>query len=432
MVESFLTKPKPNTRNPLMSELQLTQDQSTAYDKFSNFILDPTDTVFVLEGYSGTGKSTLVEKLIEDLPRILNARSLLLQDDSNDYNVELAATTNKAAENLAQITGRDVRTIHSILGLRVHTNYKTGVTNLKVRPDVDIVSDTILFIDEASYIDSKLLGLIFERTERCKIVFIGDPAQLLNVGCKKSPVFGQKFTTAKLEQVVRQADGSPITDLATAFRHTVNTGEFFSFDPDGHSVSYMERDLFEQAVIDEFTRGDWCYRDSKVLGWTNKCVVNFNKGIHKLVSGDSKFSLGDYVICNSYVDNKRGGINTDQLVQITGLKPDRKFGVRGHLFELDNKHIHFMPDCRSEWKEALEEARENDELDKVSIMTNEWIDLRAAYACTINKSQGSTFDKVYIDLDDIKKCRDGNQIARMLYVGVSRARDKVILTGDLV
>lgn len=65
-------------------------------------------------------------------------------------------------------------------------------------------------------------------------------------------------------------------------------------------------------------------------------------------------------------------------------------------------------------------------------MIDGWIDLRAAYACTINKAQGSTYDKVFIDLDDIKKCNSGNQIARMLYVGVSRARLIVYLCGDLI
>jgi ATP-dependent exoDNAse (exonuclease V) alpha subunit len=61
-----------------------------------------------------------------------------------------------------------------------------------------------------------------------------------------------------------------------------------------------------------------------------------------------------------------------------------------------------------------------------------WIDLRAAYAQTVNKSQGSTYDRVFIDLDDIRRCNSGDQIARMLYVAVSRAREQVFLTGDLV
>ena len=55
-----------------------------------------------------------------------------------------------------------------------------------------------------------------------------------------------------------------------------------------------------------------------------------------------------------------------------------------------------------------------------------------ALTATTNKAQGSTFDRVFVDLDDIRRCNSGDQIARMLYVGVSRARTQVFLTGDLV
>lgn len=415
-----------------MSELTLTKDQQNAYNKFSDFILDPFDRMFVLEGYSGTGKSTLVEKLIEDLPKLLKTKQLIDNNPEKYWDILLTATTNKAAENLSFITGKDVTTIHSALGLRVMTDYKTGKSRLKEKDKSEILTDTVLFIDEASYIDNQLLDLIQTRTKGCKIVFIGDPAQLLTVGCKRSPVFQSNLTTAKLEQVVRQTDGSPITDLATKFRHTVNGAGFFSFAPDGESVTHMPREQFEQEVAKEFTRNDWSYKDSKVLSWTNKCAINFNKGIRNLVTGDPKFSIGDYAICNQYVYSKKGDIKTDQLVLITDIMPMVRHGLKGNFFELDNRVQFFMPDCRAEWKRAVKEAQDKDELEKVAEMTTQWVDLRAAYACTINKAQGSTYDRVFIDLDDLKKCRDGNQLARMLYVGVSRARDKVVLTGDLV
>ena len=67
----------------------------------------------------------------------------------------------------------------------------------------------------------------------------------------------------------------------------------------------------------------------------------------------------------------------------------------------------------------------------VAHIETQWIDLRNAFACTINKSQGSTFDAVFIDLDDVRRCNSGEQMARMLYVAVSRARNHVYLTGDI-
>lgn len=60
------------------------------------------------------------------------------------------------------------------------------------------------------------------------------------------------------------------------------------------------------------------------------------------------------------------------------------------------------------------------------------IDLRPSFACTVTKSQGSTFDWVFIDLDDIcKRIHHPNQLARALYVAFSRARQGVIMTGDM-
>ena len=79
----------------------------------------------------------------------------------------------------------------------------------------------------------------------------------------------------------------------------------------------------------------------------------------------------------------------------------------------------------------LKLARVQEEWSIVEEIEERWVDLRAAYACTVNKAQGSTFDRVYIDLTDIGRCTSGDQIARMLYVAVSRARRQVFLTGDL-
>ena len=60
-----------------------------------------------------------------------------------------------------------------------------------------------------------------------------------------------------------------------------------------------------------------------------------------------------------------------------------------------------------------------------------WLDLRSQYASTVHKAQGSSYDKVFIDLDDIGRCNIASDVARMLYVAISRAKKKVILSGTL-
>ena len=411
-------------------EITLTEDQQKAMNAFQQFLLDPTETVFVLSGYSGCGKSTLVRTLLDKLPVFMKTAKLI-DPNQKEYGVALTATTNKAAENLARITGSSVTTIHSFLSLRVNTDYKTGVTTLSPR-NWNPVENYLLFIDEASYIDSKLLELIFKLTNKCKIVFVGDPAQLTPVKSSATPVFGANFNGAALTQVVRQAEGNPIVDLSTKFRHTVNTGEFFSFKPDGHHIQHLNEMDFHEAIINEFARPDWSYADSKILAWTNKKVIAYNQFVRNQVKGSPDFHVGDYAVCNSYIQIGKTSIKTDELVEITDIAGwTEMYGVKGRFFELNGNTNVFFPRSLEEANARVKKAKADGDFSLVAHIESGWIDLRAAYASTINKSQGSTFDKVFIDLSDVSRCNSGDQIARMLYVAVSRARSQVFLTGDL-
>lgn len=410
--------------------ITLTSDQQSALNSIYQFLIDPVETVFVLSGYSGCGKSTLVRTLLDSLPNYLKA-ARLIDPKQKSWEVALTATTNKAAENLGRITGDSATTIHSFLGLRVNTDYTTGKTVLIPR-NKDQMEDYLLLIDEASYVDKDLLGFIFKKTKNCKIIFIGDPAQLTPVKATGTPVFDANFTGAALTQVVRQAEGNPIVGLSTKFRNTVNTGEFFSFKPDGHHVKYLDRADFNEAIKQEFTRPGWKYADSKILGWTNKCVIGFNHYVASLVSGTPDFQVGDYAVCNSFLTVNRTSFKTDQLVEITRIIPNvEHLGVVGTDFDLDNKATVFMPLTLESKNARIRKAKAEGDTGTVAIIDQKWADLRSCFACTINKSQGSTFDKVFIDLDDVRRCNSGDQIARMLYVAVSRARDQVFLTGDI-
>lgn len=416
--------------------LVLTNDQQNALNAFVGFLMNPIETVFVLQGYAGCGKSTLVKELINQLPKLMDT-ARLINPKHPDYEVVLTATTNKAAEALSGILKEPVITIHSALSLRVVTDFKTNKSELVPRKN-EALHTKLLFIDEASYVDKELLGYIFSLTKDCKIIFIGDPAQLTPVMSSDVPVFNANFTGAALTEVVRQPqlpNGGihPITALATQFRETVNTGKFFSFVPDGQYVQYMGEADFKAALMNEFNRLDWKYADSKVLAWTNKTVTRYNHYIRENVKGEPQLQAGDYAVCNSFIQLGSGrSIKTDQLVQITkDQNTINSHGVMGRVLIIDNAHQVFLANNLQEAKKRMKMAQVNEEWEELRDMTNNWIDLRAAFACTVNKSQGSTFDKVFIDLDDIRRCNSGDQIARMLYVAVSRARHQVVFTGDI-
>ena len=413
-----------------MSEFTLTADQQAAYRSFVAFITDPVAAVFVLAGYAGTGKSTLVNKLLTDLPATLKTAQLIGQSDI-DWEIQLTATTNKACEALAEITGEEVRTIQSFLGLRPVKNHKTRETELKAHRGAEVQQHKIIFIDEASMMDVNLLELLGDWTDECKIVFIGDPAQLPPVKSNTTPVFARGYPQSSLTEVVRQANGNPIIDLATAFRNTVNGAPWGQFKPDQEHIIHLPRHDFEKAIVTEFTRPDWQHSCSKVLAWTNKTVIAFNQAIRNVVQGVPELEAGDYAVCNNYLQAGKYSIKTDQTVLITEIHKSTQKGVNGWFIEMDGRHASFMPASLEEKKARLKKARDEEDYNTVRVIEDTWADLRAAYACTINKSQGSTYDRVFIDLDDIAKCHSGNQIARLMYVAVSRARHQVYLTGDL-
>lgn len=422
-----------------MSSFPLTEDQQAAYDACVDLLLDPEKTVLVLEGYAGTGKSTLVERFLNDLPKIQRTTNLLYSGSNTIYEVILTATTNKAAEALEHITNRYVRTIQSVLGLVVKKDYSTGISTLEPKKNAEHLTKKFLIIDEASFVDSDLLAQIFERTHDCKILFIGDPAQLAPVKSSRTPVFNAKLPTAKLTRVVRQAEGNPIVELATAFREMVATKKFFSFRPDGYHIQHLSEEDFHQAILADFGRKEWKHTESKVLAWTNKTVIKYNHFIREHAQGEPLLQPGDYAVCNHFTQLGKDSLKTDQLVQITDMDVTEYLAkineevhrVPGYFVTVDKMISGFMPADRLEAKNLAKVAKAAGMFDLVRTIESQWLDLRAAYACTINKSQGSTYDRVYIDLDDLKRCYAVDQLARLLYVAVSRARQHVYFKGDL-
>ena len=410
--------------------ITLTEDQRAAHEAFAQLILHKRHHIMVIKGYAGTGKTSLVQHIINELPTMLKMARVVTRE--KELEVVLSATTNKAVEALAQTVSLPVRTIQSVLGLVVKKDYSTQETTLALSSRAEILYNTILFIDEASFIDQRLFDYILERTSNCKIVFIGDPAQLASVKSNKTPVFSAGYPTVSLEKIVRQPEGNQIVDLATAFRNTVNGYAWpEGIVPDGEAIIYQSRPDFNEAIVKEFTRPDWHFTDSKVLAWTNKRVTEYSGAIRNKVMGDPVIQIGDYVTCNSHISTLTCRLKTDAMVQITGMYPVRDWGYEGWRITLDNKWEAFMPLTTDIRKEAAKVAKKADNFLLARAVDENWIDLRAVYACTINKSQGSTYDKVFIDLDDISKCNQGNQIARMMYVAVSRARHQVYLTGDI-
>ena len=420
---SLQSVPKEAKEVLTLNVVGLTPDQQAALDSFAGFLMSE-EKFFVIEGYSGTGKSTLLKTILNRLPE-LQKTCALLDPDYKELDVVLTATTNKAVEALQGIVNHGVSTLHRALSLRV---VKTP-TGTKLSDGVPI-TNKLLFVDEASYGDVPLIKTIDGLTIKSKVVYLGDPAQLTAVKCQTAPVFSRGWPTAKLKQVVRQSAGNPIAELSAQFRDTVETGRWHKFKPDGVYVAHVDREAFDQELLATFASAKRL-ENHKMLCWTNQRAVDYNKALSDHLKGSAHFQEGDYAINNSFRCGTGWKISTDEMVQLEVVGKDYVYyGYLGKMVRLSGiSREFFLPDSPVAFKKAMEKSQSEE--NAVTPYTENWLDLRAAYACTINKAQGSTYESVFIDLDDIGRCTNGNQIARMMYVAVSRAQKRVVLTGEL-
>ena len=414
--------------------LVLSNDQDNAFKRITNFMLDPDQHHLILRGSAGTGKSTLLRHVFDSLPKI-NALSKITGGDDMSYSLLLTATTNKAAGALMQTTGQGANTVHSELGLIVE---RDSITKKPVLTDTDrskVISNSLLIVDEAYMADIPTLKYIQQYTRNCKILWVGDSAQLLPVGYSYMPLIAEEFDEVVLNEIIRQQADSPIIKLATLCRFAVETGRFFKFKPDGDIIKHVDRDKFGRMMLDSFDETYGNPGGTKVLSWTNKTAQHWNGHVKQTMKGTMQIRIGDYLVCNQSIKTKKCKINTDQVVQVTDMHPvESNEGLAGHMYTLNNSHVAFMPDVLDEKVALLKSLRKQKDPiadDRIATIEDTWIDLRDEYACTVNKSQGSTYGTAFIDLQDIGKCNMHNQLARLLYVAISRPKDKIVFTGDI-
>lgn len=404
----------------------LTQDQSNAYSMIIQLLTDPNERYLVIQGFAGTGKTTLIRSFLDEWPKYCK----LSGGAFKDYPVLLTATTNKAADALESATGVQTKTIHSALNLRVvNTGYRESKLTQSNTPELD---DMLIIIDEASFVDEALLAYIMKDTRKSKVIFLGDACQLRPVNSEITPVFDKGFKTASLTQIVRQADTSPIQQLSRSLRDHVAGSPLPRIQVDGVHIQHMNPEDFTKSLIRDCAlhRGN----EVRALSWTNARAQGYNAAVAEALSGNTDIKVGDIAVVNKQVVISRDRkLATDSTVMISELGSYVKDG-NGII---SRKVVTSLGDILTQAQDPKEviplikKAYANGNNKQAYVLENQYADLRLMYSSTVNKSQGSTYDIVYIDLNDIGGCRDRDQVRRMLYVAVSRARNKVVFTGDI-
>ena len=395
--------------------IQLSDEQIKAKDAILEFLLDSDQQFFVLQGTAGTGKTTLIKEVSKEWTRRGQLLETLVTSDSFTK-FTFTATTNKAVQALTNATGYFARTIHQFLGLTV----RNGQVALATQSEPEFFN-LVIVIDECSYIDYNLLGLIKTCTKGNKVIFMGDKTQLPPVGYNHSPVFYKEYPTFNLTKQLRQLHSPNIAKYCRDLQAFINTPVDFPALSIGNEIEYLSKDDFNKRILQMDAA------KSKILAIKNRTVNNYNAVLFKAKNGREEFTAKDVVINNHYVP----GLATDEEVTIDHIRYGvNNDGVAGANVVINSKQ-YFLPDKVSNIKKLIKQYTAMGEYGKANAIKNTWVDLRPNFALTIHKSQGSTYDEVFIDLDDMKSIKDLRELAKLLYVAMSRAKYRVILTGDI-
>jgi hypothetical protein len=439
--------------NQNLSKIILTQDQQKANNAFLDFLVSD-ENFLVIQGAAGTGKSFLIKYLLETFYAKYKAYCLLLQKEVKEFDIKITATTNKAvnviddflSDLMAMRSDIQLNTIYSLLGLKVTNDYKTGKTNLTftnggVTP-LSVFDNVIplVFVDEASFISEELHEIIcstLTNNPRTKIVYIGDKYQLAPVGQSFSAMDALNCTKVSLDEIVRNA--GHILATGTQFRRTVETGKFQPIQFNNHDVIHVKGPTFQTMIESSFKHPHWDTSTSKVLAWTNERVQEYNNHIRQALNLPLGFEVGEVVVTNEFIkENGSYTRSVDSEVTITHINPQPTvvYGVLGRMIEIDDTYVSFMPDNFQDAKDLMKDLAAKAKDDKTlwkkffEIKEN-WFDLRAVYSSSIHKSQGSTYETVFLDLADIGRNWSATDVARLIYVGVTRAAKQVVCYGYL-
>ncbi len=423
--------------NPVMSK-PLNEGQQLAVNAFFEFLFSD-DKEFNISGAAGTGKTHAMSYIIDEtMPRYHETCKLMGITPEYDE-VVMTATTNKAAEVLAESTGRPTSTIHSFLSLKVVENFSDGTMKLIKTGQWKVHERKIIFIDECSMIDTKLWEIIHEGTQNCKIVYVGDHSQLAPVQEKLSPIYRHDTPFYVLTQPMRNAGQVALMDVCQQLRDTVETGVFQPIQIVPGVIDHYDGDQMQAKISEVFQRQT---QEARILAYTNRRVMDYNNHIRGERTLPVEFQPGELLINASAIKLGSCTLPVEAGVEIIRNRGASKMLVAKGV-EIDVNHLDFIANCGERFSNVPIAIDRNhyDALVKYYAKTKNWdryfflkqtfVDLRPRDAATVHKSQGSTYDSVFIDLETISTCNIADQVARMLYVAFSRARSRIYLYGDL-
>lgn len=323
------------------NEITYTPQQQEALDKISTF-LKSSNRVFILRGYAGTGKTTLVLPILEKVGEL-------------KLHPQLMAPTGRAARVLRVKTGEPATTIHKgiyrLNAIQADEGSEDDETELIYYfpvKDIEFPGSSVLIIDEASMISSlKNVGEIFRfgsdilikdllaYARDSKIIFIGDPAQLPPVGDNKSVALDDDYfkelgfpvESFELTEVIRQKKDSAILENATQIRDVLKIDRNKRTELVFRRKEGEVEDIDPEHIIESFTTGypTPSVDSAVVVCFENAKAYGYNCGIRRVYFPENNGAPvpGDImmVVSNNYRYSQKEILNGEfaTVVKVSNL-----------------------------------------------------------------------------------------------------------------
>lgn len=417
----------------------LNQGQKNASDAFFKMLLTDQSEM-IISGPAGTGKTYLMGHMIDDVMPSYSDMCKLIGELPVYNNVVMLATTNKAAEVLAESIGREVLTVHSFFNLRVKEDFTNGRTVITKTHLWKVHKNLIIFIDEYTMIDSTLLKYIREGTHNCKIIYVGDSKQLGPVMEGKSPVADKGIPEFELTEPMRNAGYLALVTLCTQLRNNVDSLSFDDITLVPGVIDWFTEDQMINEVKTSFYNLE---HNNVIVAYTNDSVSGVNEYIRNLRGLPEDLQVGEHVINNSAITLGNSLLRVQQQFTITkryentlDFPIDARNTLTVRHYDVASKNNVYtkvpVPVDKNAYNSLIKHYSKNKDWRHYFLLKNNFPDFRAKDAITIHKSQGSTYDTVYIDVGDLSTCKQPNTVARLLFVAVSRAKQRVVFYGKLL
>lgn len=446
---------------------QPNNSQWNALNLLSRFILEPTlsDRIFVLRGYAGTGKTSLMGALVKTMNEM-------------KMNTVLMAPTGRAAKVLSNMAGKPAMTIHKSIYRQQKFNLSFEGFNLMDNRN----NHTLYICDEASMISTinesyhfgtgNLLDDLIEYVyagNQCRLLLIGDSAQLPPVGQKRSPAleigklqeYGLEVMSAELTEVARQQLDSGILANATMLRNMLNQGMTDSLPkimhknfPDVRSIdgyefleelsnSYSHNGLDDTIIItrsnirankfNQAVRNQILYREEELCAGERLLVVKNNyywgkefENFPFIANGDtitvkrvrSEIEMYGFRFAEVEIELPDYDVETEVIVLLDTLMAEGPSLSQEDQQRLFEAVMMDYPEIRNQ-RDLIKAVKENKYFNALQV--------KYAYGVTCHKSQGGQWNDVYLDLGYINPDHLGIDFYRWLYTAFTRARKTLFL-----